>query len=291
MDIMLKCYICETKVVNLDAHFIECHSLENDVEENEPSQEFSSTTSGRHFCYLKKCTGECKSNPNLDKIQTEPPSQKTSQVTTTNKKGKEKPRHARRSFTTEQIKVLKSSYGLNKYCTPEERIKLSQLSGISEQSIKDWFNNQRKTERGKGKPPVQNKFVQDSKNKGRTLIKKVTSYTTEQIKLLKSSYDLNKYCTPEDRIKLSQLSGHSEQSIQKWFKKQQHKAKLLKRDSIKGHGVKCNVCEMIFSTEGSLKLHVIAIHENRRDFKCDICGKSFSIAIRLNTHIKKVHEG
>ena len=211
MDILLKCYICETKVVNLDAHFIECHSLENDVEENEPSQEFS-TTSGRHFCYLKKCTGECKSNPNLDKIQTEPSSQITSQVTT-NKKGKEKPRHARRSFTQEQIKVLKSSYGLNKYCTPEERIKLSQLSGLSEQSI------------------------------------------------------------------------------QKWFKKQQHKAKLLKRDSNKGHGVKCNVCEMIFSTEGSLKLHVIAIHENQRDYKCDICGKSFSIAIRLKTHIKKVHEG
>ena len=161
------------------------------------------------YCHILAC----KFNSTLDKIQNEPPSQNTSVQVTTNKKGKEKPRHARRSFTTEQIKVLKSSYGLNKYCTPE------------------------------------------------------------------------------DRIKLSQLSGHSEQSIQKWFKKQQHKAKLLKRDSIKGHGVKCNVCEMIFSTEGSLKLHVIAIHENRRDFKCDICGKSFSIAIRLNTHIKKVHEG
>ena len=105
MDIMLKCYICETKVVNLDAHFIECHNLENDVEENEPSQEFS-TTSGRHFCYLKKCTGECKSKPNLNKIQTEPPSQNTSVQVTTNKKGKENQKHGRRLSTTEQIKVI-----------------------------------------------------------------------------------------------------------------------------------------------------------------------------------------
>ena len=66
-------------MANLDAHFIECHNLENDLDNNE------SNNPQRHFCYMKSCKGECEFNPSLDKIQDDPPVQNKS-VQETNKK-------------------------------------------------------------------------------------------------------------------------------------------------------------------------------------------------------------
>ena len=179
---MLKCYICETEVVNLDAHVIECHNLENDfdLEENESSQE--NITTERHFCYLKKCKGGCEFNPTLDKIQAESPDAQNKSVQGTKKTVTIK------FMTPEQIKYLKTSYAINKYCTSEERIKLSQLSSVPERSIQMWFWRQRHKEKDKS--------VQDTKKKGKQKRVKPRgriSYTPEQIKYYKEFYQYMRY--------------------------------------------------------------------------------------------------
>ena len=163
---MLKCYICETEVVNLDAHFIECHNLENDFDLEENQEECDKTihednqnqeNTQRHFCYLKRCKGGCEFNPTLKKIPAESPDAQNKSVQGTKKTVTIK------FMTPGQIKHLKTSYVLNKYCTPEERIKLSQLSGLPELSIQNWFQRQRHRDKVVEKSEVGNEGQTDYK--------------------------------------------------------------------------------------------------------------------------------
>ena len=45
----------------------------------------------------------------------------------------------------------------------------------------------------------------------------------------------------------------------------------------------------ILISEGSLKLHISLVHEEKNLFKCEICGKSFQHKKSLTGHIS--HEG
>ena len=40
----------------------------------------------------------------------------------------------------------------------------------------------------------------------------------------------------------------------------------------------------------SLNLHVLIVHEGKKNFKCDICNKDFSSKAHLNTHKRDIHE-
>ena len=212
MDMMLKCYICETEVVNLDAHFFEFHNLENDFDINESPKE-NTQHQQCHFCYSKSCKGRCGFKSTLDKIQDDPPAQKTKSFRDTMKKGKQK--------------------------------------------------NIRQCER------------------------------PEQIRYLKSSYDLNKYCTPEDTIKLSKLSGLSKQFIQKWFKLQRYKDKVVEKSEISNNEgqkeYKCDSCEKSFSMRKPLAIHS-KVHGSNSEKNCDACGKSFTSKQSLDSHNKMVHK-
>jgi uncharacterized Zn-finger protein len=53
---------------------------------------------------------------------------------------------------------------------------------------------------------------------------------------------------------------------------------------------KCDVCNSIFKTERTLKVHIQSIHESKRPFKCNTCGSSFSQKGNLKGHIASVHD-
>ncbi|KAH1003734.1 hypothetical protein HUJ04_003604 [Dendroctonus ponderosae] len=52
----------------------------------------------------------------------------------------------------------------------------------------------------------------------------------------------------------------------------------------------CNVCNISYSTNRSLKEHYKKIHSQRKQYVCSICGKSLSSKSTLETHIK-MHTG
>lgn len=56
--------------------------------------------------------------------------------------------------------------------------------------------------------------------------------------------------------------------------------------------IQCDICSKIFSTNGNLKNHVLAIHENNRPYKCSFngCNKSYSNKSRLIVH-ERTHTG
>ena len=47
---------------------------------------------------------------------------------------------------------------------------------------------------------------------------------------------------------------------------------------------------MIFVESGGLKVHILRMHQECKNYKCDSCGKSFPRTTDLNQHIKVVHE-
>ena len=53
---------------------------------------------------------------------------------------------------------------------------------------------------------------------------------------------------------------------------------------------KCEYCEKLFSAAGNLKQHIETVHKGKK-FKCDYCGKLSTKAGHLRTHIKTIHEG
>ena len=54
---------------------------------------------------------------------------------------------------------------------------------------------------------------------------------------------------------------------------------------------KCNICEKDFTEAGSLRKHILVVHEGKRNFKCDICGKAYGEARHLKNHKLNVHDG
>jgi uncharacterized Zn-finger protein len=53
----------------------------------------------------------------------------------------------------------------------------------------------------------------------------------------------------------------------------------------------CSLCNMTFSTSGSLNRHIQAVHEGIKPYKCDICQATFTQKTTLKDHISCIHEG
>ena len=51
----------------------------------------------------------------------------------------------------------------------------------------------------------------------------------------------------------------------------------------------CPICDNIFKSYLTLKLHILGIHEEKKDFKCEMCLKSFLKNATLKKHILEVH--
>ena len=56
--------------------------------------------------------------------------------------------------------------------------------------------------------------------------------------------------------------------------------------------IHCDICNKVFSTNGNLKNHILAIHENNRPYHCSFkdCDKSYSNKSRLIVH-ERTHTG
>ena len=52
----------------------------------------------------------------------------------------------------------------------------------------------------------------------------------------------------------------------------------------------CDFCGNSFVESGGLKVHILRMHQECKNYKCDSCGKSFPRTTDLNQHIKVVHE-
>ena len=59
-------------------------------------------------------------------------------------------------------------------------------------------------------------------------------------------------------------------------------------DGIKKH--KCQICNKAYRLSGELNRHVEIQHENIRNFECDICKRYFGMRAQLMSHIKTVHD-
>jgi len=51
----------------------------------------------------------------------------------------------------------------------------------------------------------------------------------------------------------------------------------------------CKFCGYSAHAEKTLKDHIAAVHEKRKDVLCNECGEAFDIPLQLKKHIDKVH--
>jgi uncharacterized Zn-finger protein len=61
-------------------------------------------------------------------------------------------------------------------------------------------------------------------------------------------------------------------------------------NSIKKH-FKCEICNSVLTTKGSLERHSLSVHEGKKPFRCHVCGKSFSEQKKFKEHYTIIHEG
>ena len=54
--------------------------------------------------------------------------------------------------------------------------------------------------------------------------------------------------------------------------------------------VKCDMCDLTFCYEKSLKSHIQIVHERKKPFECTFCLKKFSGRSGLTGHLKSMHD-
>ena len=64
----------------------------------------------------------------------------------------------------------------------------------------------------------------------------------------------------------------------------------FKPDTFENKENSCNICNKVFSRAAELKRHVIAVHEQLKQFVCEICEAEFTCRKYLRNHKKFVHE-
>ena len=52
---------------------------------------------------------------------------------------------------------------------------------------------------------------------------------------------------------------------------------------------KCDICSKFFSAKRHIRIHVLTVHEKRKE-ECSICDAKLSSKGKLTRHIKLVHE-
>ena len=69
------------------------------------------------------------------------------------------------------------------------------------------------------------------------------------------------------------------------------KVSKVKHNRIIHEGIlhQCERCGKVLTTEKGLQDHVLAIHENIREFQCDRCGKYEVSPLRSRTHKSQAH--
>ena len=53
----------------------------------------------------------------------------------------------------------------------------------------------------------------------------------------------------------------------------------------------CQQCDKAFGHRQNLRIHVLTVHEGRRDYQCQLCEKTYTQKVHLTTHVSAVHEG
>ena len=50
--------------------------------------------------------------------------------------------------------------------------------------------------------------------------------------------------------------------------------------------IRCSFCKELFTDGRTLRLHVVSVHEDLKEYKCETCGKVFSTTKILERHIQ-----
>ncbi|XP_035712445.1 oocyte zinc finger protein XlCOF6 isoform X1 [Folsomia candida] len=66
-----------------------------------------------------------------------------------------------------------------------------------------------------------------------------------------------------------------------------HEATHLEKSSQKIF--RCELCAQTFLARASLRQHIHAVHENRRNHPCSFCGKRFSTSTNIRYHVEAFH--
>ena len=55
--------------------------------------------------------------------------------------------------------------------------------------------------------------------------------------------------------------------------------------------MQCKICEVYFTANCSLKVHIASVHNKQKSYSCGFCNSTFHRKDKMETHIKSVHEG
>ena len=117
-------------------------------------------------------------------------------------------------------------------------------------------------------------------------------YTETDIEQLKKLSKERKKVT--DKLRYEANKEKLQERGRKYYEKNKDKFKErhLLQSQEKNHI--CTLCEKTFVTAGTLKQHVLSVHEGIKIHKkvvCDTCGKEFSRPSILKKHVRIIHEG
>ncbi|CAL2047576.1 unnamed protein product [Caenorhabditis brenneri] len=119
-----------------------------------------------------------------------------------------------RQKSWEQRKALKAQFAINNYISEQDCNRLGEETGLSIESIKHWFCNQRYT----------NKLRSAEVN--RTSNSRGRHKSEEQVKALEAQYAKNSFLSKQDRVQLQKETGLSQLSITRWFDTRRRRERL-----------------------------------------------------------------
>ena len=99
--------------------------------------------------------------------------------------------------------------------------------------------------------------------------------------------------THSSKLSIKDFDDHTQQIDCSTVVDQEHMNKKIKLLCNIKQQFQCKLCQRCFTENGSLKKHILSVHEGKKrkkSFECKICDAKFSSTPSLNNHILSFHE-